>query len=216
MRLVIYGRGGHGREMAFAARPREVVFHSDDDPIELRETDEICIAVGSPQARRKLAEKVMTRRWATIVAPTAAIDPSAEIGEGAQICDFSYIGPQVKIGRQFQCNVRSHVHHDSVIGDYVTLSPGTLCLGTVHIGDEVFVGAGAILRNGSPDKPLVIGAGAIIGMGAVVTKDVPPGATVMGNPASERPDAAHVQSAAGEIDGASGRVEENARHRVGG
>jgi acetyltransferase-like isoleucine patch superfamily enzyme len=40
-----------------------------------------------------------------------------------------------------------------------------------------------MLREGSPDKPLRIGAGAIVGMGAVVTKDVPDGATVIGNPA---------------------------------
>lgn len=169
--------------MQFAARPREALFHSDDDPIDLLPDDQICIAVGSPATRRSLAEKLAGHYFPTIVAPTAAVDPTAVIGEGGQICDFSYIGSKARIGRHFQCNVRSHVHHDCVIGDFVTFSPATLCLGTVHIGDNVFVGAGAILRNGSPDKPLVIGDNAVIGMGAVVTKDVPPGATVIGNPA---------------------------------
>ncbi|MCC6200767.1 MAG: acetyltransferase, partial [Moraxellaceae bacterium] len=42
---------------------------------------------------------------------------------------------------------------------------------------------GAIIKQGSPGKPLVIGKGAIVGMGAVVTKDVAPGVTVVGNPA---------------------------------
>ena len=149
----------------------------------LTDDDEICVAVNSPETRRKMAEKASGYNAATVIAPTAVVDPTAVIGPGAQICDFSYIGSMVRIGRHFQCNVRSHVHHDCVIGDFVTLSPGALCCGTVHIEDDVLVGAGAILRNGSLRRPLVIGRGAVIGMGAVVTKDVPAGATVVGNPA---------------------------------
>ena len=45
------------------------------------------------------------------------------------------------------------------------------------------IGTGAVLRQGQPGQPLVIGRGAVVGMGAVVTKSVPPGATVVGNPA---------------------------------
>ena len=44
-------------------------------------------------------------------------------------------------------------------------------------------GTGAVIKQGTPDKPLVIGKGAVVGMGAVVTKSVPPGVTVVGNPA---------------------------------
>ena len=195
-RLVIYGCGGHGREMVHAARDdsRPVVFLSDepvpgyrDIPIishaDLQDDDEICLAVGSGEIRRRLAEKLRGFRFATIVAPTAVIDPTAEIGEGAEICDFCLVNSLVRIGCHFQCNSRSHVHHDSLIGDYVTFSPGTMCLGTVEIGNDVFVGAGAILRNGRADQPLRIGDGAIVGMGAVVTSDVPPGATMVGCPA---------------------------------
>jgi sugar O-acyltransferase (sialic acid O-acetyltransferase NeuD family) len=151
---------------------------------DLRPDDRICVAVGNPETRRMLSERVPDHRFATVIAPTAAIDPSAEIGEGAQICDFCFIGSNSTIGKHFQANVRSHVHHDCVVGDYVTFSPAAVCLGTVHISDNVFVGAGAIVRNGSPGRPLTIGKGAVIGMGAVVTKDVEAGATVIGNPAT--------------------------------
>ena len=70
-----------------------------------------------------------------------------------------------------------------MIGDFVTFAPGVKCNGNIHIQDHVYIGAGAVIKQGKPDQPLVIGAGAIVGMGAVVTKSVPPGATVVGNPA---------------------------------
>lgn len=45
------------------------------------------------------------------------------------------------------------------------------------------IGDGAIIKQGTRDKPLVIGEGSTIGMGAVVTKDVEPYTTVFGNTA---------------------------------
>ena len=60
----------------------------------------------------------------------------------------------------------------------MTLAPGAKVNGNVTIGDDVYIGAGAIIRQG-----LTIGRGAVVGMGAVVTRDVPPGVTVVGNPA---------------------------------
>lgn len=46
-----------------------------------------------------------------------------------------------------------------------------------------YIGTGALLKQGDHDKALRIGRGAIVGMGAVVLKDVPDGAVVAGNPA---------------------------------
>ena len=77
----------------------------------------------------------------------------------------------------------SYVEHDCVIGDFVTFAPGVQCNGNVTIEDHVYVGAGAMIKQGKPGKPLVVGRGAVVGMGAVVTRDVPAGATVVGNPA---------------------------------
>lgn len=93
------------------------------------------------------------------------------------------ITTNVRIGRQFQCNIYSYVEHDCVIGDFVTFAPRVSCNGNVHIGDYAYVGAGAVIKQGAPGRPLTIGQGAVVGMGAVVTKDVAPGAIVVGNPA---------------------------------
>jgi len=154
-------------------------------PDALEPDDRLVIALGTSTGRKAVAERFAGRGFGSVIASSAIVSPSARIGEGAQICDFVAINNAVTIGRHFQANVFAQVSHDCVIGDYVTFSPRTTCNGTVHIGDGVFVGAGAVIRNGSPERPLVIGDGATIGMGAVVTKDVPPGASVWGVPARE-------------------------------
>jgi maltose O-acetyltransferase len=51
----------------------------------------------------------------------------------------------------------------------------------VRIGSDVWIGGGAIILPG-----VTIGDGAVIGAGSVVTRDVDPGQTVMGNPARPR------------------------------
>lgn len=107
----------------------------------------------------------------------------ATLGAGSILSAFVDITHNVRIGRCFHANTYSYVGHDCVIGDYVTFAPRVACNGNVHIEDHAYIGTGAILKQGTPDKPLVIGKGAVVGMGAVVTKDVPPGITVVGNPA---------------------------------
>jgi len=106
------------------------------------------------------------------------------IGEGAIFSPFTTVTSNVRIGNHFHCNIGSYVEHDCVIGDYVTFAPGVKCNGNVHIDDGAYIGSGAIIKQGTADKPLLIGAGAIVGMGAVVTKDIAPGTVVVGNPAS--------------------------------
>jgi sugar O-acyltransferase (sialic acid O-acetyltransferase NeuD family) len=153
-------------------------------PCEIRpDDDELCIAIGNSPVRRELAERLKGHSVANVIAPTAIIGEDVEIGEGAVFCDHTMVTASARIGRQFQCNIYSYVAHDCVIGDYVTFGPRVCCNGNVHIGDGAHIASGANIRNGTPDKPLLIGAGAFVGMGAVVTKDVPPGITVIGNPA---------------------------------
>jgi sugar O-acyltransferase (sialic acid O-acetyltransferase NeuD family) len=106
-----------------------------------------------------------------------------DIGEGAILCSGSIVTSNARVGGFFHGNLQSYIAHDCVIGDFVTFAPRVCCNGHVHIGDHAYVGTGAVLRQGSPEKPLRIGAGAVIGMGAVITKDVPAGETWVGNPA---------------------------------
>ena len=96
---------------------------------------------------------------------------------------FSTIGPNVKIGKNFILGMYSYISHDCIVGDFVTVAPGAKCNGNVIIESFVYIGSGAVIKQGTTENPITIGKGAIIGMGAVVTKSVPSGVTIVGNPA---------------------------------
>lgn len=144
------------------------------------------VAVGDGAARARIVAQIGgLARPIALVSPNAIVLEENHIGEGAVLCPASMVTSNVKIGKFFQANTYSCVSHDCVIGDYVTFAPGVRCNGNITIGDYAYIGAGAIIMPGSHEKPLLIGAHAIVGMGAVVTKDVSPGVTVVGNPARQ-------------------------------
>lgn len=124
----------------------------------------------------------------------------AEAGEGATIrppfhCDF---GTNIRLGRgaflNFNCVILDVV--EVSVGEYTQIGPGVQILTADHprdpaqrramlefgrpvrIGANVWIGAGALILPG-----VTIGDDAIVGAGSVVTRDVPAGATVVGNPA---------------------------------
>lgn len=145
----------------------------------------VTIAIANSTVREKLSIQLEQDniKAISVVAANTLIFDQVEIGEGSLFCSFTHVTSNVKIGKYFHANIYSYVAHDCVIGDYVTFAPGVKCNGNIHIEDHAYIGTGAIIKQGSPDKPLVIGKGAVVGMGAVVTKNVPPGVTVIGNPA---------------------------------
>lgn len=143
------------------------------------------IAIADSKLREKIANKFTSASIQpfTVICKTATLLDECEVGEGAIICTQSIMTSNVKIGKYFHSNLNSYIAHDCVIGNFVTFAPNVHCNGNVIIHDHAYIGTGAILKQGTETKPLIIGEGAIVGMGAVVTKDVAPYTVVIGNPA---------------------------------
>ena len=133
-----------------------------------------------------------------------------DIGEGTRIWQFCVIFAKAKIG--VNCNICAHVliENDVVIGDNVTIKSGVQLWDGLRVENNVFIGPNVTFTNDLfpqskvyPEQFLktvlkagssiganatilagvTIGENAMVGAGAVVTKDVPDGVVVIGNPA---------------------------------
>jgi len=144
---------------------------------------------------------------------TAVIDPGCEIGQGTRIWHFSHIMPRCIIG--FDCSIGQNVviSPEVIIGNRVKIQNNVSVYTGVICEDEVFLGPSAVFTNViNPRSAIVrkdeykptlvqkgasiganativcgitIGAYAFVGAGAVVTKNIPPYALVVGNPARQ-------------------------------
>jgi sugar O-acyltransferase (sialic acid O-acetyltransferase NeuD family) len=143
------------------------------------------VAISNSHVRQRLSTEFHNSgaRIFSLRSTSSFVDSTVAIGEGYIICQQSLITANSKIGNSFHLNVNSYVAHDCVIGDFVTFAPNVSCHGNVEIGNHAYVGAGALIRQGSKSNPLRIGEHSIIGMGSVVLKDVEPFTVVAGNPA---------------------------------
>ncbi|RJT20983.1 acetyltransferase [Buttiauxella izardii] len=146
------------------------------------------VAIADSKIRERIANLLIEAGAVpfTVTHQNTVIYTESEIHPSAILCPFVTVTANAKIGKFFHANVHSYIAHDCVIGDYVTFAPGVRCNGSVTIEDHAYIGAGAVIKQGTANRPVVIGAGAVVGMGAVVTKSVPPGITVMGNPAKPK------------------------------
>lgn len=139
------------------------------------------VAVGSNRSRKDIVARLDglgTPDFLTAKHPTAWVSPNSHIGEGTVVIAHATVNARTVIGRHCIINTSVVIGHDCVIGDYAHVSALAAVTGGVHIGEGTHVGAGASIIPG-----VRIGDWCTVGAGAVVIRDVPDGATVVGNPA---------------------------------
>ena len=202
--LIIYGAGGHAREVTSLALALDCVsltaLIDDFDfnrtyrglPIvnyeQVRERfpgAAILVAIGDPMARRRLYGKAARDGFQpyTLISPQVWISPTARIGAGSQVFFGAAISEDVRVGENVIVNFHCSLSHDVAIGAHTTLSPRVSIAGYVRVDEGVFLGIGATIINGSRHEPLRIGANAVIAAGACVISNVPANATMAGVPA---------------------------------
>lgn len=145
------------------------------------------IAIGSSTIRKKVVHKILS--WNDQVYFPSLIDPSVimdndpetiSIGQGVIICAGNIITTDVIIDDFVHVNLDCTIGHDTTIASFSTLSPGCHISGHVKIGECVFSGTGAVILEG-----ISIAHHAILGAGAVITKDILEKGTYIGIPAKK-------------------------------
>jgi sugar O-acyltransferase (sialic acid O-acetyltransferase NeuD family) len=208
--LLLIGAGGFGREAAEAVRAVntlrptwQLLGFLDDDPGKLGTTPaglpvlgpvdllsdyptaQVVLCPGRPDnysIRPKLAERLALddERYATIVHPTATVGLSCEVGPGSVLLAHVDLTANVLVGRHVAVMPQVVLTHDVLVADFATLASGARLGGGCHVGQGAYVSSGACLREGTS-----VGGRAMVGMGAIVTHDVPDGRLWYGVPARD-------------------------------
>lgn len=204
-KVVIWGASGHAMVVADIFKwidDYELVGFLDDQNPERRDTlfcglpvlggreqledlrqkgvEHFIFGFGDCEARLRLAELVRAQGFAlaTAIHPRATIAEDASIGEGTVIVAGAVVNSGARIGENVIVNTLAGVDHECVLEDGVHICPGAHLAGEVTVGRASWVSIGAIVKD-----RIRIGAGSVIGAGAVVVSDIPDRVLAYGVPA---------------------------------
>ncbi|MDI9636569.1 acetyltransferase [Kamptonema cortianum] len=194
--LILVGSGGHAKVVISTCRAagRDILFAVDSDEsriglevlgVRIAAMDEAVahgeaewiLAFGSNQGRADY-DKSSSRRWGTVVHPSAIVDASAQIGEGSVVFAGSIVQPDAWVGRHVILNTSCSVDHDCAIADYAHVGPGARICGGVSVGEGALMGVGSSARPG-----VQIGSWATVGAGSTAIGDLDGGFVYAGVPA---------------------------------
>ncbi len=191
-KLIIIGASGHGKVVADIAGLngyKDIVFLDDNDrvnecagwPVIGKSNDasdgEVFVAVGNAKIRKRLMDLYSDRIQPVLIHPNAVVAKDVSIGIGSVVMAGAIINPGAKVGRGVIVNTSSSIDHDCTVSDFCHIAVGAHLCGTVAVGSETWIGAGATVSNN-----INICAGCMIGAGAVVIKDIDEPGTYVGVP----------------------------------
>lgn len=189
------GFGGHARsvaDIAWACGYQELCFMDENAKEgecflnflvlkDVLESNWSCVlAAGNNHHRIEQMKKAYAKGWSiqTLISPFASQGIGAQIAEGSVVGHHAHVGPMAKIGQGCIINTAAIVEHDGHVGDFCHVSVNATLCGHVRLGQRVFVGSGAIVKNG-----ISIADDVTVGAGAVVVKDIHQSGTYVGVPA---------------------------------
>lgn len=187
MKKAIFGFGGHAREVSVQMGGNFTFFVDDQfssnlanpissfDPYEF----EIMVAIADCKHRENIIKKLPKEtRYFSFIHPTSLImDNNIEIGEGSFIGAYSILTTKIKIGKHTILNRGNHVGHDSLLGDFLSMMPGSIISGNVTTGDRVYLGT-----NSSIIEKIKVCDDVILGANSVTVKNIDVPGTYVGVP----------------------------------
>lgn len=203
--IVVYGAGGHAREIAAlvadlrrAGEGWEFKGFLSDDATQWGQTIAgmpvlgdgewlarhpgvaLALGIGSPAARCRAVARIagLGHPLPALVHPTAVVMDRSQVGQGAVVAAGVVVTVDVDLGPCSVLNVQCSVSHDCRIGAYGTLAPRVALPGGVQVGTGCDIGTGA-----STVPRVELGEWSVVGAGATVTRNLPSNCTAVGVPA---------------------------------
>jgi sugar O-acyltransferase (sialic acid O-acetyltransferase NeuD family) len=196
--LIILGAGGFAREVYHWIDRRiydPIAFYVDDESdhhhhsglrLPLIRTFEgfkdthFIAAVGDSSGRQLLSKKASFAglRPCDPIIHSSAVIGEAKMGRNIIVCPGSVITSNVFLSNGVLVNLNCTIGHDVIVDEYATLSPGVNISGNTRIGVRAYLGT-----NSSVRERVRVGNDCILGMGAVLVKDMPDGELWTGVPA---------------------------------
>lgn len=176
-KVIFYGFGGHARVLLDLLDENcQIVGFFDDGankqhghiPFlgsyvpDLLPNASLIIAIGDNELRKVLSQRI-AHDFASLVAKSATVSPSAEVGSGIMLLQNTVVQAGCKLGSHVIVNTGAIIDHDCVVGDFVHVAQGAVIAGRCVIGEGALIGPGAVLSTGA-----VVPAWSEVPAGAVI------------------------------------------------
>ena len=145
---------------------------------------ELLVCAGQGTARREIVHRlsglgVGPERYTRLLHPRADIAPGCSVGRGSILLSQVVLTANVQLGDHVVAMPHATFTHDDVVEDFATVCAGVTLGGGVHVGAGAYLGMRSAVR-----ERVTVGSDAVLGMGAVLLKDLPPGQSWAGVPAT--------------------------------